>query len=95
MKNFPSLIKNRYPWTDCFAALAIVVGAVLTCVLSVANGNAGACAGVLLVFGMALTAVLGGRSEVRMSSPIQRHRALEMRTVQKTGTAGPLAASFA
>lgn len=70
-------MKNRYQWSDYFAALSIVVGGALACSLCITNGDWGAGAGVLLVFGMALTGVLGGRSERRLTAPVQRRRVQE------------------
>ena len=70
-------MKNRYQWSDYFAALSIVVSGVLSCSLCLTNGDLGACAGVLLVFGMALIGVLGGRSERRLTAPIQDRRVQE------------------
>lgn len=72
-----SCFKSRYHWTDRLAALSIVVGATLCSALCVANGDAGTGIGVLLVFAMALLAVLGGRSEARLASPTQRRGARE------------------
>ena len=70
-------MKYRYQWSDYFAAFSIVVGAVLSCSLCFTNGDWGACAGVLLVFGMALIGVLGGRSERRLMAPVQRRNVLK------------------
>lgn len=70
-------MKNRYQWSDYFAALSIVVGGALSCSLSITNGDLGAGAGALLVFGMALIGVLGGRSERRLTAPAQRRRVQE------------------
>ena len=77
-------MKNRYQWSDYLAAFSIVVGAVLSCSLCFANGDWGACAGVLLVFGMALIGVLGGRSERRLMAPAQCRRVQEKQTVHST-----------
>ena len=71
-------MKNRYQWSDYFAAFSIVAGGALACSLCFTNGEWGAGAGALLVFGMALIGVLGGRSERRLTAPVQRRR------VQKT-----------
>ncbi len=68
--------KAGTPWIDALAAASIVAGAVLTCILSLIHGNAAACPGILLVFGMALTVVLDGRFERRLSLPFQRRRFL-------------------
>ena len=70
-------MKNRYQWSDYFAALSIVAGGALACSLCITNGDWGACAGALLVFGMALIGVLGGRSERRLTAPVQRRRVQE------------------
>jgi peptidoglycan/LPS O-acetylase OafA/YrhL len=81
METSLSTFKNRYQWTNYFAALSIVAGAAISCVLCFSNDNPGASIGLLLVFGMALIAVLGGRSEARLTLPIQRRRALEMQVM--------------
>ena len=70
-------MKNRYQWSDYFAALSIVAGGALACSLCFTNGDWGAGAGALLVFGMALIGVLGGRSEQRLTAPVQRRRVKE------------------
>lgn len=77
MATSSSFFKNRYQWTDYLAALSIVVGAALSCVLSFSNDNPGASIGVLLVFGMALFAVLCGRPEARLNLQKQLRRAPE------------------
>lgn len=77
-------MKNRYQWSDYFAAFSIVVGAALSCSLCFTNGDRGACAGVLLVFGMALTGVLGGLSERRLTAPAQRRSVLKKQTTRRT-----------
>ena len=76
-------MKNRYQWSDYFSAFSIVVGAALSCSLCFTNGDWGACAGVLLVFGMALIGVLGGRSEMRLTASIQRRNVVEKQTTQR------------
>ena len=73
-------MKNRYQWSDYFAAVSIVVGATLSFSLCFTNGDWEASAGVLLVFGMALAGVLGGRSEGRLVAPAQRRSPLEKQT---------------
>lgn len=73
-------MKNRYQWSDYFAAVSIVVGAALSCSLCFTHGDGEACAGVLLVFGMALTGVLGNPSERRLTAPAQRRRVQEKQT---------------
>ena len=70
-------MKNRYQWSDYLAAFSIVAGGALACSLCITNGDQGAGAGVLLVFGMALIGVLGGRSERRLTAPAQRRSVLE------------------
>ena len=70
-------MKNRYQWSDYFAAFSIVAGGALSCSLCFTNGDLGAGAAVLLVFGMALIGVLGGRPELRLTAPVQRHRVQE------------------
>ena len=70
-------MKNRYQWSDYFAALSIVVSGVLSCSLCLTNGDLGACAGVLLVFGMALIGVLGCCSARRLTAPVQGRRVQE------------------
>lgn len=77
-------MKNRYQWSDYLAAFSIAVGGALSCSLCFTNDNLGACAGVLLVFGMALIGVLGGRSERRLTAPVQRRRVQEKQTVHST-----------
>jgi len=76
-------MKNRHQWSDYFAAFSIVVGGALSCSLCFTNGDLGACAGVLLVFGMALIGVLGGRSERRLTAPVQRRSVLEKQTTYR------------
>ena len=70
-------MKNRYQWSDYFAAFSIVAGGALACSLCFTNGEWGAGAGALLVFGMALTGVLGGRSASRLAAPAQRRKVEE------------------
>ena len=65
---------HRIPLSDRLAGLAIVVGAVLACLLCLANGSLAACLGVLLVFGMALVAVAAGRSDAAAKLGTQRFR---------------------
>lgn len=69
-------LKAGASWIETLAAVSIVAGAGLTCLLSLIHGNAAACPGILLVFGMALTVVLDGRFERRLSLPIQKRRFL-------------------
>ena len=75
-------MKNRYQWSDYFAAASIVIGAALSFSLCLTHGDWEAGAGVLLVFGMALAGVLGGRSERRQVAPDQRRLALEKQTTR-------------
>ncbi|MBS1229563.1 MAG: hypothetical protein H6R17_2840 [Proteobacteria bacterium] len=84
-------MKYRYQWSDYFAAFSIVVGAALSCSLCFTHGDRGACAGVLLVFGMALIGVLGGRSERRLMSPVQRRSVLEKQTTHRAYSSFALA----
>ena len=77
-------MKNRYQWSDYFAALSIVAGGALSCSLCFTHGDGEACAGVLLVFGMALAGVLGGRSERRLVAPAQRRIVFEKQTTRPT-----------
>ena len=65
---------HRIPLSDRLAGLAIVAGAVLACLLCLANGSLAACLGVLLVFGMALVAVVSGRSDAAAKLGMQRFR---------------------
>ena len=65
---------NRIPLSDRLAGLAIVVGAVFACLLCLANGSPAACLGVLLVFGMALVAVISGRSDATAELGMPRFR---------------------
>lgn len=76
-------MKNRYQWSDYFAAFSIVVGGALSCSLCFTHGDGEACAGVLLVFGMALIGVLGGRPERRLTAPAQHRSVLEKQTTQR------------
>ena len=77
-------MKNRYQWSDYFAAVSIVVGGALSCSLCLIHGDLVAGAGVLLVFGMALAGVLGGRSERRLVAPAQRRPVFEKQTTRPT-----------
>ena len=63
---------HRLPSFDRLAGLAVVVGAVLACLLCLANGSPAACLGVLLVFGMALVAVVSGRPDAAAKLGRQR-----------------------
>ena len=65
---------HRIPLSDRLAGLAIVVGAVLACLLCLANGSLAACLGVLLVFGMALVAVATGRSDAAAAAKFGAQR---------------------
>lgn len=89
-----SFFKSRYQWTDYLAALSIVVGAALSSVLCWSNDNPGACIGVLVVFGMALIAVLGGRSELRLTLPIQPRRAPERQARHADDSSRLMTANF-
>lgn len=84
-------MKIRYQWTDYFAAFSIVVGATLSCVLCYINENAGACIGVLLVFGMALFGVLVGRSVAFSKLPMRGHSLLEKNVPHRTNSSKHLA----
>lgn len=76
-------MKNRYQWSDYFSACSIVVGAALSCSLCFTHGDGEACAGVLLVFGMALVGALGGRADQRLRAPAQRRSVLEEQTARR------------
>ena len=60
---------DRHRRADGVAAAAVAACAVLLCGLCVVNGDAAACVGVLLVFGMALVAVVCDRPGLRPPSP--------------------------
>lgn len=77
MAAFPVFHMSRYPWFDRLVALVIIVGAALSCILCLANGNPAASLGVLLVFGMALIAVAASRSDGLRNVPTPRYRAPE------------------
>jgi hypothetical protein len=53
---------NRRRRSDMVAAVAIAIVALVVCVLCLLNGDAAACAGALVVFGMAFAAVMASGS---------------------------------
>ena len=65
---------HRIPLSERLAGLAIVVGAVFSSLLCLANDSPAACLSVLLVFGMALIAVAAGRSVGGARSAIVHYR---------------------
>jgi hypothetical protein len=64
--------KTLFHWTEAVVMFAIIAGAALSCVVCVANGDAEACFGILLVSGMALVAVVGSGRSVSPTFPAQR-----------------------
>lgn len=67
--------KDPHHWTEGLAAAAIAVGAALLSALCFFHGDAGACVGILAVFGMALVAVIGSRADTRLASSGHLRRA--------------------
>jgi hypothetical protein len=59
-------------WTDAAMVFTIAAGTVLSCAVCVANGDADACLGILLVSGMALVAVIGSGRGMVLASPVRR-----------------------
>jgi hypothetical protein len=70
-----SVSKTPGHWTEIVMVSAVAAGAVLSCVLCIANNDAKACFGILTVSGMALAAVFGGGRNVVPTSQVRRRGA--------------------
>jgi hypothetical protein len=62
-------------WTEAVVVFAVAAGAALSCVVCIANGDADACLGILMVSGMALVGVIGSRYVVSPTSSVRRRDA--------------------
>jgi hypothetical protein len=58
--------------TEIVMAFVITAGVALSCVVCIANGDADACLGILMVFGMVLVGVIGSRCVVSPTSSVRR-----------------------
>jgi len=63
--------KTPHHWSEAVVVFAIAASAALSCVVCIANGDAEACLGILMVSGMALVGVIGSRCGVSQASPVQ------------------------